>query len=203
LLGPTGVGKTTTVAKLAATYKLRYGFSVGLITSDTYRIAAVDQLRTYASIIGLPIEVVTTPDDMRAAREKLADREFVFVDTAGRSQNDTRRLSELSDLLDAAGPHERHLVLGSALGEVAASRVAEKFRFLSPDRIILTKLDEAVCLGPVLGLARRVGLPYSYVTNGQEVPDHLEPARADRLARLVLDGPPGSVEPAPHPEHRP
>ncbi|MEQ8769944.1 MAG: flagellar biosynthesis protein FlhF [Phycisphaerales bacterium] len=197
LIGPTGVGKTTTVAKLAATYKLRYGVSVGLVTIDTYRIAAVEQLRTYASIIGLPIQVVNTPEEMRRAIDELQECDTIFIDTAGRSQNDAGRLGELDAFIKAAQPDETHLVLSSTASVNTLTRIAERFMPLGPDRCMLTKLDEAVTFGVIVGLCRRVGLPLSFVTTGQEVPDHIEPARPDRLARLVLDGPkPGSGSPA-------
>lgn len=189
LVGPTGVGKTTTVAKLAATYKLRHNKKVGLITSDTYRIAAVEQLKTYAGIIGLPLEVANTPDEMRAAIEKLGSCDLIVVDTAGRSQNDQRRIEELAEFAAAAQPDETHLVLSTTVGENVMRKTADRFRALRPDRCILTKLDEAVTTGPIAGLCDRIGLPLSFVTLGQEVPDDIEPARADRLARCVLDGP--------------
>jgi len=189
LIGPTGVGKTTTVAKLAATYKLRHHKKVGLITSDTYRIAAVEQLRTYAGIIGLEIKVVTTPEEMSTAIEEFSGMDVLIVDTAGRSQNNTRRLDELKALAEAANPDETHLVLSTTVGENVLRKTAERFMPLGPDRCILTKLDEAVTTGPIAGLTGRIGLPLSFVTVGQEVPDDIEPARADRLARAVLDGP--------------
>ncbi len=189
LVGPTGVGKTTTVAKLAATYKLRHHKRVGLITSDTYRIAAVEQLRTYAGIIGLEIKVVTTPEEMTTAIEELSEMDVLIIDTAGRSQNNTRRLDELKALAEAASPDETHLVLSTTVGENVLRKTAERFMPLGPDRCILTKLDEAVTTGPIAGLTERIGLPLSFVTIGQEVPDDIEPARADRLARAVLDGP--------------
>lgn len=189
LVGPTGVGKTTTVAKLAATCKLRHARRVGLITSDTYRIAAVEQLRTYAGIIGLPIKVVTSPEEMTRAIAELAAMDVVIVDTAGRSQHDARRLDELKAFIAAAAPDETHLVLASTVGETVLQRTADRFKPLGPDRCILTKLDEAVCTGQIAGLTGRIGLPLSFVTVGQEVPDDIEPARADRLARVALDGP--------------
>ncbi len=189
LVGPTGVGKTTTVAKLAATYKLRHHKKVGLITSDTYRIAAVDQLRTYAGIIGLPLRVANTPDEMKAAIDELHHRDIIIIDTAGRSQNNAKRIEELAGFAQIASPDETHLVLSTTVGENVMRKTAERFRALGPDRCILTKLDEAVTTGPIAGLCDRIGLPLSFVTVGQEVPDDLEPARADRLARCVLDGP--------------
>lgn len=189
LIGPTGVGKTTTVAKLAAACKLRHGKKVGLITSDTYRIAAVEQLRTYAGIIGLPIKVVMTPEEMAEAVDSLSGMDVIIVDTAGRSQHDSKRLDELRAFIDAAQPDETHLVLSSTVGNTVLNRTAERFKPLGPDRAILTKLDEAVCTGQIAGLTTRIGLPLSFVTVGQEVPDDIEPARADRLARVALDGP--------------
>lgn len=188
LVGPTGVGKTTTVAKLAATYKLRYGRKVGLVTADTYRIAAVEQLRTYADIVGLPLKIALSPRDMAGAIESLDACDVVLVDTAGRSQHDTARLGELGEFLEAAKPDTSHLVLSLAAAESVIFAAAERFGGLRPQRLILSKLDEAVDFGVIANIARRVGLPISHVTTGQEVPDHIEPASADRLARLVLDG---------------
>lgn len=188
LIGPTGVGKTTTIAKLAATYRLRHGRKVALITSDTYRIAAVDQLRTYATIIGIPLSVALTPCEMRAAIEEHAAADVILIDTAGRSPSDGRRLNELRDFLDAARPHQTHLVLSSVASEAALLRTAERFSPLAPGMVIFTKLDEAASLGVLVNVARRTKARLSYVTTGQEVPDDIEPSRPDRIARLVLDG---------------
>jgi flagellar biosynthesis protein FlhF len=188
LIGPTGVGKTTTVAKLAATCKLRYGKKIGLITADTYRIAAVEQLRTYAEIVGMPLKVVLAPQDISGAIDALAESDTVILDTAGRSQRDDARLDELGEFLKAAEPDQIQLVLSLASAESVIAAAAERYGKLNPDRLLLTKLDEAVDYGVVLNTACRVGLPISFVTTGQEVPDHIEPANAERLARLVLDG---------------
>lgn len=188
LVGPTGVGKTTTVAKLAATHKLRHGLKVGLVTADTYRIAAVDQLRTYANIIGLPLRVALTPADMAAACDSLHDCDVVLIDTAGRAPCDADRLDELRDLLGAAKPHETHLVLSSTTSERAMLQVAERFSVVSPNRLIFTKLDEAANFGTLVNVAKKVGVDLSYLTTGQEVPDRIEPVRPDRIARLILEG---------------
>jgi len=189
LIGPTGVGKTTTVAKIAATAKLRQGKRVALITSDTYRIAAVDQLKTYASIIGLDFRIANSPEEMSSVIESLKDIDLVVIDTAGRSQNNHSRLQELGDLISAAQPDETHLVLSSTVGENVLRKTAERFTELGPDRCILTKLDEAVTAGMIAGMSERIGLPLSFITVGQEVPEDILPARAERLARAVLDGP--------------
>lgn len=189
LIGPTGVGKTTTVAKLAATFKLRQNKRVGLITSDTYRIAAVDQLRTYAEIIGLPLKVAMTPADMSACCQSLADCDIILLDTAGRSQRDAGRLDELRQFIDAARPHQTHLVLSSVASEAVLLEAAARFGPVHPDRLIFTKLDEAVKLGVLFTVAHRVGLPLSFITTGQEVPDHIEPGRPERLAELLVESP--------------
>jgi len=186
LVGPTGVGKTTTIAKLAATYTLAQSLRVGLITTDTYRIAAVEQLATYAEIIGVPLKVVTSAAEMREAMESYADLDVVLIDTAGRSPKDTARLEELRTLLDAAHPTETHLVLSGASSEPVLIEAARRFAVLGTDRVIFTKLDEAVTYGVILNVASRVGARLSFITTGQEVPDQIEAPHPDRLARLML-----------------
>ncbi|GAB5495931.1 MAG: flagellar biosynthesis protein FlhF [Phycisphaerales bacterium] len=189
LIGPTGVGKTTTLAKLAAVAKLRHGRTVGLVTTDTYRIAAVEQLRTYADIIGLTLKVVSSPAEMRPSLEELSDCDVILIDTAGRSQHDGDRLCELRTYLDEADPHETHLVLSTTSAEAVMLRAAERFAELRPNRLILTKLDEAVNFGVLLSVTRKAEVKLSYVTTGQEVPDHIEAGRPDRISRLILSGP--------------
>lgn len=188
LIGPTGVGKTTTIAKLAAHAKLRRGLRVGLITCDTYRIAAVEQLRTYAGILAIPLRVVLAPQDMPGACREFDSCDLVLIDTAGRSQNDPARLHELAAYLSAARPHETHLTLSLTVSEPVMLSTADRFAALNPDRVILSKADEAVHFGPILNLARRTGLAISALTMGQEVPDHFVHADPVHLARIVLDG---------------
>ena len=189
LIGPTGVGKTTTVAKLAADFKLRAGRRVGLITLDTYRIAAVDQLRTYADIIEVPMRVAITASEVRQARYALRGVDVLLVDTAGRSQNDHLRLGELRNVLSAAEPHEVHLVMSCTSNHSGNRRTIERFVPLGADRIILTKLDEAVTFGNILNIACACKTPLSYVTDGQEVPDDIAVADSRQLARQILRGP--------------
>lgn len=188
LVGPTGVGKTTTLAKLAATFKLRQGRNVGLITADTYRIAAVDQLRTYADIIDLPLQVALTPAEMKRAVDAFADRDVILIDTAGRSQRDNGRLAELKRFIAAANPNEVHLVLSSTAGEKVLLQEAEAFSRVGLHKLILTKLDEAVSFGMLINAVRQIGTQLSFITTGQEVPDHLEVGRGERLAELVMGG---------------
>ena len=186
LIGPTGVGKTTTIAKLAANLKLRDGVRMGLVTVDTYRIAAVEQLRTYAEIIDLPMKVVTTSMEMRRALDEFSDMDLVLIDTAGRSPLDELQIGELKSLLADAKVDEVHLVLSLTAGLEFLTATVEHFSSVGTSSLVLTKLDEAQELGVMLNLARRVGLPVSYLTTGQDVPDDIEPAETQRMARLVL-----------------
>jgi flagellar biosynthesis protein FlhF len=186
LVGPTGVGKTTTIAKLAAIYKLREGKKVGLVTTDTYRIAAVEQLRTYANIIGIELRVALTPREMTNALAAHSDCDIVLIDTAGRSQRDATKLDDLREFLSVAKPHETHLVLSGAASEAVIVEAASRFEIANPDRVIFTKLDEMVHFGVLVNTARAIGAELSYITTGQEVPDHIEPSSANRLAKMIL-----------------
>jgi flagellar biosynthesis protein FlhF len=186
LVGPTGVGKTTTVAKLAATFKLAHGVRVGLITVDTYRIAAVEQLKTYAEIIDLPLAVVNDPAEMPRALDELGAVDLVFIDTAGRSPRDEVKIRELAEFLLQAKPDEVHLVLSAVAGERSLRSAVDRFAMVQVDRLILTKLDEAESLGGILAVPGLYSRPLSYLTTGQAVPDDIEPADRKRLARLIL-----------------
>ena len=186
LVGPTGVGKTTTVAKLAANFKLVHGLRPGLLTVDTYRIAAVEQLRTYAEIIDLPLAVANAPSEMDAAIDSLGDVDLVLIDTAGRSPRDEVKVRELADFLEVARPDEVHLVLSATTGEKSLRAAVERFARVRADRLILTKLDEADGLGGVLAVIGQANRPVSYLTTGQAVPDDIEPADRARLAALIL-----------------
>jgi len=186
LVGPTGVGKTTTIAKLAAIYRLREKRRVGFITVDTYRIAAVEQLRTYADIIDLPMEVVSTPKQMREAVRRLSNLDLVLIDTAGRSPRDEVKLQELKAMLGEAQADEVHLVLSSVASAQSLASTAEKFAPVGTTALILTKLDESSGLGNLLPMLRASKLPLSYLTHGQNVPEDIEPAERRRLARAML-----------------
>lgn len=187
-IGPTGVGKTTTIAKLAASYKLNQHKRVGLITIDTYRIAAVDQLKTYAEIIDVPLEVVVTAGELGQALAGMADCDVVLLDTAGRSQKDTLRLGELSAMLAAAKPTQTHLVVPATANWGCVANVLERFTPLGVDRLIVSKLDEAVSLGVIVNIASGASVPLSYVTTGQDVPADLVAADARQLAGWIAEG---------------
>jgi flagellar biosynthesis protein FlhF len=189
LIGPTGVGKTTTLAKLAANLKLREKRRIGLVTLDTYRIAAIDQLKKYADILGSPLSVVSSGDELSAAVRSMRDCEYILIDTAGRSPNDALKLSELKGLLAAAVPDEVHLVLSSTSSQTCVELAIARFGEVRVDKIIFTKLDEAAHIGVVLNVVHKVNKSLSYVTTGQNVPDDIEVGQPRRLAELILSAP--------------
>ena len=188
LIGPTGVGKTTTIAKLAANLKLHEGKRVGLVTIDTYRVAAIDQLKTYADIIEVPLRIVMTPPELRQAIYAMRGLDVVLIDTAGRSQNDQLRLNRLRSFLSAAEADEIHLVVAATANRRCATSIMERFMPLGVNRLIVTKLDEAGAFGVVLNVAAGCEAPLSYTAAGQEVPDDIAAAEAKKLAAMVLGG---------------
>jgi len=187
LVGPTGVGKTTTIAKLAANFKVRAHRDVALVTIDTYRIAAVQQLQTIADIIKVPLRTVMTVGDLKLAMEELRNYELVLIDTAGRSQRDELKMNDLESFLGAAAPDEIHLVMSAAASLGNMIEVAERFAPAGPNRIVLTKVDEAEALGRLITLASRTNIPVSYLTTGQDIPDDIEVASGERLATIVWE----------------
>ena len=190
LVGPTGVGKTTTIAKLAAGFRIQEKRRVGLITIDTFRIAAVQQLRAYAEIMDLPMEVVENPDQMQPALDRIGDVDLVLVDTAGRSPSSDARIDQLADLLRRAKPDETHLVMAATSSVATIRSVLDGFAPARPSAAILTKLDEATSTAGVLSAItasdRNIGMPLSYLTNGQQVPDDIETATAAILLASLL-----------------
>ena len=185
LVGPTGVGKTTTLAKLAARFSLEQRRKVALVTADTYRIGAVEQLRTYSRIMGVPLEVALSPEEVAAGIEKHGDKDVVLVDTVGRSQRSDEHLCELKTFVDAASPTETHLVVAASLAKQTQREAIEKFALLSPTRLVITKLDESPDRGCLANLPLHTGLAISCLTAGQNVPQDIEFADAGRIARLI------------------
>jgi len=186
LVGPTGVGKTTTLAKLAAKFSLELGKKVALVTADTYRIGAVDQLKTYARIMGIPLEIGLSPEEVAAGVEKHGDKDVVLVDTVGRSQRSSEHLAELKSFVDAAKPTDTCLVVAASLAGDIQREVVDKFAQLSPTKLIITKLDEALNCGCLLNLPLRTGLGVSCLTAGQNVPQDIELAEAGKMARAIV-----------------
>lgn len=186
LLGPTGVGKTTTLAKIAAQCVLEKGVSTAFITADTYRISAVEQLKTYADILGLPIAIVYTPDELKEAIQKFRQKQLILIDTAGRSQHNRRQMAELKEFLAVNQNIEKYLVLSATTKNEDAKDILDKFSGCKPDKVIFTKTDETRSLGIILNILRRKEMRLSYLTNGQSVPDDIVPAEAGKLAKLFL-----------------
>lgn len=190
LVGPTGVGKTTTVAKLAAGFRIEARRRVGLLTIDTFRIAAVQQLKAYAEIMDLPMEVVEKPDQMQPALDRLGDVDLVLIDTAGRSPRSDARIEQLVELLRSAQPDETHLVLSANSSASVVTSTLVGFAPVRPTAAILTKLDEAPHTAGVLSAIgandRSAGVPLSYMTNGQQVPDDIATAEPEYLLSRLL-----------------
>ncbi len=186
LVGPTGVGKTTTIAKLAAYAKLELRQKVALLTLDTFRLAAVDQLQQYAQILQVPIHVALTVEDLRSALRFYQDRTLVLIDTPGHNPKDAETLDQLKHFLEELPQMEIHLVLSATTKPKDLWDTAQRFEKLSPTRLIFTKLDETSTYGPILSTLARVKKPLSYLGTGQEVPQDLELATSRRVADLIL-----------------
>ncbi|AFQ45736.1 flagellar biosynthesis protein FlhF [Desulfosporosinus meridiei] len=185
LIGPTGVGKTTTIGKLAAGFSIVDKRRVALITADTYRVAAVEQLKTFGEIIGVPVEVVMTPSGLSEALQLHSDKELIFIDTAGRSPHHELHMSELRSFLDEAQPDFTMLVMSASTQSADQYRIYKRFEDLTT-HLIFTKLDETGSAGSILNLIGQTTLPTAYLTNGQNVPDDIEAATPQRLARYII-----------------
>jgi flagellar biosynthesis protein FlhF len=186
-VGPTGAGKTTTLAKLAAQHALGGRKSVSLITSDTYRIAAIEQIRTFADIMNIPLHIVFSPEEADQALAACASSDIVFVDTAGRSQKSAEHMGELSGLIKRMKPDEVHCVLSAGTKASDLCAAIEKYKQLGVNRLLFTKLDETMKLGNVFTAAVQSGIPFSYFAFGQRVPDDIERAQPHRLVARLFE----------------
>lgn len=184
LVGPTGAGKTTTIAKLAAHPRAFGGRSVGLLTIDTYRVGAVEQLAIVADLAGLPLEVAYGPGEVEEAIRRLADNEVILIDTPGRSPRAEQLNGEWGALLAEARPDEVHLVMPAVLRGDIAEAVRRSFEAHAPTHLLLTKIDEVPGEVGVADLAAMMELPARWITDGQEIPTDLRPAVPRILASL-------------------
>lgn len=186
LVGPTGVGKTTTIAKLAANFALARQADMALLTIDTYRVAAIEQLKTYGDIIGLPVDVVLTPQSLKEALKQHQDKGLILIDTAGRSPYNRLHINELRSFLDVEPQVEAHLVLSATTRLADLKQIVKHFASTGVDRLIFSKTDETDIIGGAISIAHETGLPVSYITTGQSVPDDISVAEGETLARMLV-----------------
>ncbi|MGL5152457.1 MAG: flagellar biosynthesis protein FlhF [Clostridium sp.] len=186
LVGPTGVGKTTTIAKLAGRLSLIEKKKVGLITVDTYRIGAVDQLKTYAEIMNIPFKVVITIKEMEEAIESMKDCDVVLIDTTGRSSKNAMQISELRAFVQKTKADSIKLVVSSTTKNKDIKTIVEGYKELSYDSIIITKLDETSVYGSLYNIYKYAGTPISYITTGQNVPDDIKTPSKDEILNFIL-----------------
>ncbi|PRR78707.1 Flagellar biosynthesis protein FlhF [Clostridium liquoris] len=185
-VGPTGVGKTTTIAKLAGNLALVKKRKVGLITIDTYRIGAVEQLKTYADIMNLNFKVVLSAKDMEEAINSMSDCDTILVDTTGRSSKNPMQISELRAFIDKIHTENIHLVISSTTKDRDIDTIVEGYKILGYNNVIITKLDETTTYGSVLNILQSAGKPISFVTTGQNVPDDIKTITGEEVANLIL-----------------
>jgi len=186
LVGTTGVGKTTTIAKLAAKYHLRDDLKVALITVDTYRIAAVEQLKTYAEIINIPVEVAFNKDDYLKALLRFKEMDLIIVDTAGRSQHNMIQIGELRDFIAVKKPQEIHLVISATAKIEDCRSIIAAFVPLGVTHLIYTKVDETIKHGTLFEILKSTQIPLSFITTGQKVPEDLQTASIDKVIELII-----------------
>jgi flagellar biosynthesis protein FlhF len=187
LVGPTGVGKTTTTAKLAAMYALNRGSKVALVTMDIFRVGAVEQLKTYTKIMGIPLEVASTPKELERAVERHADCDLILVDTAGRSHKDTEKLDEMKVFLEGI-QSDIYLCLSATTKDRELEEILKRFSVFEVSKVVFTKLDECESFGCIVNLLLKANLQIAYFTTGQRVPEDIEVATSDKLAELILKG---------------
>jgi flagellar biosynthesis protein FlhF len=188
LVGPPGCGKTTVLVKLAVNHGLAARRPVLLLSIDTYRVAAAEQLRSYAAILGVGFQVVETVAALAQAIQENRGKELIFIDTPGLGLAETADYSSLAQFLSSRNDIDTQMVVSSSMKSADLSRVVDGFELFRPHRLIFTKLDETSSFGPILNEAVRTGKPLSFFTTGQRIPEDLESATKNRLAELILGG---------------
>ncbi len=185
-IGPTGIGKTTTLVKLAAHFRLKATDRITLITTDTYRIGAVEQLKQYAQILRLPLEVAFHPEELAQIIERNRQQDLLLIDTAGRSPHLTQSMEELKRFLTVHPKIENHLLLSATTKDSDLEWIVERFRLIPISSYIFTKIDETTQYVPLFNQLARFKRPLSYLSKGQSVPEDIEPATKPRMANMVL-----------------
>ncbi|QNU68405.1 flagellar biosynthesis protein FlhF [Ruminiclostridium herbifermentans] len=185
-VGPTGVGKTTTLAKLAASFMLEENKDIGLITADTYRISAVEQLKTYAEILGIPITVAYSVTEIQNEIDKYSDKDVILIDTAGCSYKDKQKFDELKTLIEKCDADDIFLVLSTTASSRNLKDIIRNYSFIPNYKLIFTKVDETSAYGSILNTKCFSNKNLSYITNGQNVPDDIEIVNVDKLSKNLL-----------------
>lgn len=187
-VGPTGVGKTTTLAKIGAIYSLLNSFNVGFVTIDTYRVGAVEQIKIYGEIIGASVDIVMTPEELKKAVERNGDKDLLLIDTTGRPSHNRYQLGELKAFLDVLEAVDVCLVINATTKNQDMLKIINDYKITAYSQIIITKIDETIAPGSLVNAAHYGQLPITYITNGQDVPDDIEEANPTMLAGYVLRG---------------
>ena len=190
-IGPTGVGKTTTIAKIASKYKLELGMKVAFLTADTYRIAATEQLRVYANILDAPMSIIYSADEMNAAVERVSDYDLIFIDTAGFSHKNEAQCDDMKKMiagLDASYEKEVYLVVSATTKYKDLREIVDGYKDIAEYKIIFTKLDETTTYGNIFNIKMYSGAALSYATTGQNVPDDIEEFNTQKIVKLLLGG---------------
>ena len=185
-VGPTGVGKTTTLVKLASMYSVQEGLKVALINADTYRVAAQEQLKTYADIMGIPLYTVYKPEEMRSALKELEDADVVLIDTAGKCSSDENYHRDIEEYITLSAADEVLMTLSVVTGYHACKEIIRNYSFVKDYKIVLTKTDEVSVWGNILNIATFARRPIVYITTGQNVPDDIEKADIQKIANNIL-----------------
>jgi len=188
VLGPTGVGKTTSIVKLAADFAVKQRKKVGIINTDTYRIGAQEQLQTYADILGVPLGIVYYPEELEEALSNMSDRDIIFVDTAGKRPGDEQHKEDILEFIRVLRPEDILLCLASTTGFAAVKEVADTYGFVDDYKVMVTKVDETRYRGALLNISWYTRKPLAYITTGQNVPDDIEVVDVDSIVKKLVRG---------------
>ena len=187
-VGPTGVGKTTTIYKISAICKFFNHFDVAIISTDTYRIGAIDQLKTFTNIANIPFEVAYSPNELDTLVAKHKDKDIILIDTVGRNPRNKNEIEEILKFINAISPDEVHLVISAPTSYNNMERVLKNFGVLMPNRLVFTKIDESLYLGPIFNILYNSKIPLSYITTGQNTPEDILIAESIKIADMVYHG---------------
>lgn len=186
-IGPTGVGKTTTIAKLAANFSLYKNKKVAMITADTFRVGAIEQLKMYGDLLEIPVMVVYNLEDVATVLRDLKSYDLILVDTMGFSPNNKLQIKKVKSLLDTIAPNDVHMVISAATKEHDMTQILSNYRELNYNKILITKIDETQSYGLILNALKIAQCNLSYITIGQDVPEDIEVPSAEKIATLILE----------------